>query len=137
MRISNRALALWGVYAAFAGTAIYTYWHDTILRFDGTLGGVKALVWAALAGFLAYSFYCSTREDLFRTVGAILKLYWGRQICADLYLGLLVSMLIVYLNEGVWFALIWLIPTLFFANLSILLYLALNFEAIVSRFMLV
>jgi len=135
MKINNRGLALWGLYGMFAGYAVYAYWHETMFVFSGTLGGAKLLVWLALAGFLIYSVYCSLREDLFRSIGAIAKLHWGRQIGADLYLGLSIAILIVYLHEGPLAAMIWLIPTLAFANLSILLYVALNFDSIVARFL--
>lgn len=134
MKINNRGLALWGLYAAFAIYAIYAYWHEAMFRFSGPLGGAKLLVWLALAGFLIFSIYCSSREDLFRTVGAIAKLHWGRQIGIDLYLGLFIGILVIYLHEGPIAALIWLIPTLAFANLSMLLYVAINFDGIVARF---
>lgn len=135
MKIGNRAQALWGVYAAFVGFAVYSYWYDDMFRLDVPLGGAKLLVWLALLGFLAYSFHCSRHEDLFRTVGTMSKLYWGRQIGIDLYLGLFVALFVVYLNEGAMVALVWLLPTLAFANLSILLYLALNFDTIVGKFL--
>ena len=135
MKINNRGLALWGLYAAFAAYAFYSYWHETTFRFNGPLGGIKLLVWLVLAGFLIYSVYCSAREDLFRSIGAISKLHWGRQIGTDLYLGLFIGILIIYLHEGAIAALIWLIPTIAFANLSIFLYVALNFDSIVVRFL--
>ncbi len=135
MKIDKRGLALWGLYGAFASYAVYAYWHDTMFQFGGPLGSIKFIVWVTLVGFLAYSLHCSSREDLFRSVGAIAKMYWGRQIGADLYLGLLVGIFIIYLNEGALAALIWLIPTLAFANLSVLLYMALNFDSIVVKFM--
>ena len=134
MAINNRGLALWAFYGAFAVYAIYTYWHETMFRFGGPFGSVKLLVWLALTGFLIYSVYCSSREDLFRSIGSIARLHWGRQIGADLYLGLFIGIFIVYLHEGPIVALIWLIPTLAFANLSMLLYIAVNFDSIVARF---
>ena len=118
----------------FAVYAVYAYWHETMFRFGGTLGGIKLLVWLALAGFLVYSAYCSSREDLFRSIGAIARLHWGRQIGIDLYLGLSIGILIIYLHEGSIAVLIWLIPILAFANLSMLLYVAVNFDSIVARF---
>ena len=130
-----RSLALWGLYGAFAIYATYANWHQTMFHFGGPLGALKLVVWAALIGFLAYSVYCTSREDLFRSIGVITKLYWGRQIGADLYLGLLVGIFFIYLNEGAVVALIWLLPTLAFANLSILLYVAINFETIVTKFL--
>ncbi len=134
MAASKRGLALWGLYGVFAVYAVYAYWHETMFRFGGTLGGIKLLVWLALAGFLVYSAYCSSREDLFRSIGAIARLHWGRQIGIDLYLGLSIGILIIYLHEGSIAVLIWLIPILAFANLSMLLYVAVNFDSIVARF---
>ena len=135
MKINKRGLALCGLYGAFAVYAVYTYWHETMFRFSGPLGGTKLLVWLALAGFLIYSLYCSSREDLFRSIGTIARLHWGRQIGMDLYLGLFIGMLIIYLHEGATAVLIWLIPTLVFANLSFLLYVAINFDSIVVKFL--
>ncbi len=114
---------------------MYSYWYDDMFSLGVPLGGLKASVWIVLLSFLAYSIHCSRHEDLFRTVGTITKLYWGRQVGIDLYLGLIVALFVVYLNEGAMVALVWLLPTLAFANLSILLYLALNFDTIVSRFL--
>lgn len=61
-------------------------------------------------------------------------MHWGRQIGADLYLGLFLALLIIYLHEGALAAFLWTVPTLAFANLSILLYFAIHFDAIVGRF---
>jgi len=133
MRMDNRSLALWGFYAAFVVWVMYAYWHETIFRFSVPMGGVKLLVWLALAGFLAYSIYCSLRESLFRTISVMAKLYWGRQIGIDLYLGLFIGMLIIYFHEGPVAVLVWLIPTLLFANLSMLLYVAVNFDSLAAR----
>lgn len=135
MSKTGRGLALWGIYSAFASYAIYTNWHQTMFQFNGPLGALKLTLWAALVAFLAYSVYCTSREDLFRSIGVITTMHWGRQIGADLYLGLFVGILVIYLNEGAVVALIWFLPTLVFANLSILLYMAINFETIVAKFL--
>ncbi len=135
MSKTEKNLAFWGVYGAFAIYAIYANWHPAIFQFSGPLGALKIVVWAALIGFLAYSAYCSSRENLFRTIGVMTKLYWGRQIGTDLYLGLLIGVLFIYLNEGAVVALIWFLPLLAFANLAMLLYLVINFETIVTKFL--
>jgi hypothetical protein len=132
--VSTRAL-FWTSYVVFFALALYFGWHPGILAFSGPLAAVKLLVWLAFAGFLSYSIYCSAREDLVRSIERIAELHWGRQIGADLYLGLLLALLIVYLNEGAVTAFLWAIPTLFFANLSILLYFAIHFDEIVARFL--
>lgn len=67
--------------------------------------------------------------------GKIAELHWGRQIGIDLYLGLSLTLFIVYLNEGsVLVMLLWLIPTFAFGNLATLLYFAIHYDAIVARF---
>ena len=134
MKMDKRGIVLWGLYGGFAIYASYTYWHDGMFSLDGPLAGMKIAVWIALAGFFAYSIYCTLRENFFRSLKEIAKLHWGRQIGTDLYLGLFVAMIIIYLNEGAVAVLIWLLPTLVFANLSILLYVALNFDTIVAKF---
>ena len=101
-------------------------WHESTLSLNVPLALAKVLVWTLLVGFLAYSIYCSSRENLFLS-----GLHWGRQIGLDLYLGLFLTLFIIYLNEGALAALFWLIPTLLSANLSILLYFAIHFDSIV------
>ncbi|MDJ0919057.1 MAG: hypothetical protein QNJ05_14960 [Woeseiaceae bacterium] len=133
MKIGKSGLVLWGIYAAFAVFAISSNIDETTFHFGGQLGGVKAVVWLALLAFLAYSIYCSFRENFFRSVRSIATLRWGRQIGADLYLGLFVALFIIFLNDGGLVALIWLVPILIYANLVFLLYLALNFDSIVIR----
>lgn len=125
----------WGAYAGFVALALYFNWHPRMFSFDGPLGACKLLVWAGLAAFLAYSIYCSSRENIFRSVPKIVAYHWGRQIGADLYLGVLLALFVVYLNEGALAAALWALPTLAFANLSILLYFGIHFDSIVAKFL--
>ena len=136
MRISRISVLLWGAYAVFVGLAFYLNWHERMFQFSGSLAMLKLSVWAVFLCFLAYSVYCSTREDLFRTIGQMSKLYWGRQIGADLYLGLFLGLIIVYLHGGIVAVLLWIIPTLAFANLAILLYFAIHFDAIADKLLI-
>jgi len=129
-----KANLLWLVYFVFAALAVYFDWHGDVFSFSGPLAPFKAIIWLAFAGFLAYSVYASRHESLFRTVKVMNRLYWGRQIGADLYIGCFLAMFIIYLNDGALAAALWLVPTLLFANLSILLYFALNFEKLVALF---
>ena len=133
MKVGKSGMVLWGLYFAFALYALIANWRETTLQFNDTLGGMKAIVWLALIGFLSYSVYCSFRENFFRSVRSIATLQWGRQIGVDLYLGLFIAIFIIYLNDGMVIALIWLVPILIYANLAVLLYLALNFESIVTK----
>ncbi|MDJ0793080.1 MAG: hypothetical protein QNI98_02465 [Woeseiaceae bacterium] len=133
MKLGKSGLILWGLYGAFALFAVIANMQESTFQFSGPLGGLKAIVWMALFAFLAYSVYCSFSENFFRSVKSIATLHWGRQIGADLYLGLFISLIIIFLNEGALVALIWLVPILIYANLVVLLYLALNFDSIVTK----
>ncbi len=133
MKIGKSGLVLWGLYVAFALFALSANMQETTFQFSGPLGGIKAIVWLALFAFVAYSVYCSIKENFFRSVRSIATLHWGRQIGADLYLGLFIALFIIFLNEGALVALLWLVPTLIYANLVVLLYVAINFESIVTK----
>ena len=135
MKIRTSGLVLWGLYGAFALFAVLSNMQESTFQFSGPLGAIKAMVWLALLVFLGFSIYCSIQENFFRSLRSIAALHWGRQIGTDLYLGLFVGLLIIFLNEGVVVALIWLIPTLIYANLVILLYVAINFDSIVAKFL--
>jgi hypothetical protein len=127
-------LISWGVFTAFVVAAVILGWHPAIFRFEGATGAAKAVVWLAFLSFTAYSIYCSGRENIFRTIKSMARFHWGRQIGIDLYLGLLLSLSVIYLHEGSLAALAWLVPVLLFANLATLLYVAIHFEALVARF---
>jgi hypothetical protein len=125
----------WTLFAIFVACALYFDWHENVFAMSGPLAGVKIAVWAAFFAFLGYTIYCSSREDLVGSVLELAKLHWGRQIGADLYLGVLLALLVIYLNEGsAGAALLWLLPMLAFANLATLLYFALHFDSIVAHF---
>ncbi len=126
-------LLLWGVYAVFAALVFYFNWHQNIFVFDGAYGFIKAIVWASYLGFLVYSIHCSLKENIFKSVPKIAGFHWGRQIGLDLYLGLMLFLFIIYFHEGPYAVVLWLLPTLAFANLATLLYFAVHFESIVSR----
>ncbi|MDJ0909381.1 MAG: hypothetical protein QNI99_09305 [Woeseiaceae bacterium] len=133
MKIGKSGLVLWGLYGAFVLYALLANLQENTFQFSGPLGGVKAIVWLALFVFLGYSVYCSFRENFFRSVRSIATMHWGRQIGADLYIGLFIALFIIFLNDGALVALLWLVPTLIYANLVVLLYLAINFDAIVTK----
>jgi hypothetical protein len=130
----NQNLISWGVFTAFVVGAVALGWHPAIFRFEGPMGAAKAVVWLAFLSFTAYSIYCSGKENIFRTIRSMARLHWGRQIGIDLYLGLLLSLSVIYLHEGFGAVLAWLVPILLFANLATLLYVAIHFEALVARF---
>ena len=133
MKIGTSGMVLWGLYAVFALFILATGTQPATFQFAGWLGAVKVTLWLTLFAFLGYSVYCSFRENFFRSVKSIAALYWGRQIGADLYLGLFASLLIIFLNDGMVVMLIWIVPVLIYANLAILLYLAINFDSIATK----
>ena len=133
MKIGTSGIVLWSMYGAFAVFAVATNLQDSTFQFSGPLGTIKALVWLVLFSFLGYSIYCSFRENFYRSVKSIATMYWGRQVGIDLYLGLFVSLLIIFMNDGLAVALLWLVPALIYANLVILLYVAINFEIIAAK----
>lgn len=134
--MANSKSIFWAVFLTFVGCALWFDGHVGLFAFGGPLGTAKRLIWAAWIGFLAYTVYCSSRENLFKTVGKMSELHWGRQIGIDLYLGLMLAVLVIYLNEGsALVALLWLLPGLLFVNLVTYLYFAIHFEEIVARFL--
>lgn len=131
----NKNILSWGIFAAFAIAAIAIEWHDRITVFSGGLGIAKLFVWAAFFLFVGYSYYCSTQENIYKTLPKIWALHWGRQVGIDLYIGVALSLVVIYLNEGsLWLLLFWLLPMLLFANLATLLYVALNIESLAAHF---
>ena len=125
----------WVAFAAFVAVAFYANWSADLFAWRGPLPAGKYLVWFSFAAFLAYTIYCSRRENLFKSIARMAELHWGRQVGIDLYLGLALSMFVIYLNEqSVMIVLLWLIPTVAFGNLATLLYVALRYDSIVAKF---
>lgn len=123
----------WGPYSVFVALAITLNWHEQMLSFTGAAGVGKAVVWMCLLAFLAYSIVSSQRENFFKAVKTINQTYWGRQIGIDLYISVSLSLTIMYLHSGSWLVLgLWLVPTLLFANLAILLYVAIHFDSLLQ-----
>lgn len=126
---------LWVIYFAFVAVAVVYRGDEQLFVSSGPYPMGKYIVWLMYLGFLGYSIYCSTVENFFGTLKKIYPFKWARQIGMDLYMGLILSLGIIYFNEGsVLIVLLWLLPTLIYANLSILLYVALNYDSIVSHF---
>lgn len=129
-----RKNAPWIAFALFVATALYFGRSPTLLSLSVPLAAGKVVVWSVFLGFLAYSLYCSTRENLFTTIRKMASLYWGRQIGIDLYIGLGLSLGVIYLNEGsVLCLLLWTVPVLIYANLATLLYVAVHYDALIAR----
>ena len=127
--------ALWIIYFGFAAYAILSHSREPVFSVAGPYGEGKAIVWLILALFLVYSLYCNQQENFFKTMRALTPYYWFRQVSLDLYLGLLIPLTLIYLNEGSLVAVaIWFVPILLMANLATLLYLALNYQSLVAHF---
>jgi hypothetical protein len=135
-RYETLKLLFWGVFAIFFICALGFGWHDKMFVVNSPLSAGKYIVWAIFLGFLSYSIYCSSKENLFKTIGKIAEFHWGRQIGIDLYLGLSLTLFIIYLNEGsILVVALWLLPVLIFANLATLLYFAIHFDSIIAKFL--
>ncbi len=127
---------LWIIYFSFGAFVLALHEREPLFlsNGDGPYSLGKPLTWVILLSFLAYSLYCNTQENFFKTIPKLQPYHWFRQISLDLYLGLLVPLTLIYLDQGVAVMLIWLVPILLMANLATLLYLALNYQSLVSYF---
>lgn len=127
---------LWILFIGFAFFAIL-YREDKFIFVSQTQYGFgKQIIWTIFFCFFAYSVYSSRKENFFKSLIQISKMFWGRQILIDLYIGLLIPLTLIYLHGGVLVFLIWLVPVLIYANLAILLFLALNYDSLVSYFII-
>lgn len=85
--------------------------------------------------FSAYTVYASRTENFWKSLKTVMALKWGRQVVADLYIGLFIFNFIIYLNEGsALITLAWLVPTLILGNIVPLIYVVLNFESLILHF---
>lgn len=126
---------LWVIYFIFVAVAIVNRGDEHLILSSSSFPMGKYAVWVLYLGFLGYSIYCSTVENFFGTLKKLYPFRWARQIGLDLYLGLILSLGLIYFNEGsIVIVLFWVFPTLIYANLSILLYVALNYDVLVSNF---
>lgn len=124
---------LWIIYAIFVAIAI-TFKGDEALFFsEGPYALGKPILWGVLLVFLAYSFHCHRKEDFFKTMSITGKYYWTKQIGIDLYIGVGLVACLIFLHDGPVVLAIWAVPLLIYANLATLLYLAMNYDAIMSN----
>ena len=126
---------LWILFIGFAAIAIWTREDESIFISQGPYSFGKYGVWIIFFSFLGYSIYCSRQENFFKSIQGISKMYWGWQIGIDLYIGLLLAMVVIFLHEGAFILLLWLIPVLIYANLATLLYFALNYDSLINHFL--
>ena len=126
---------LWVVYFGFIIFAIITGKDEHIFISNGAYPLGKYIVWLMYLSFLGYSLYCSTKENFFKSLKNIYPFLWARQIGMDLYIGLALTSYLIYLNEGSILVLaIWILPILIYANLITLVYVAINYDSIISHF---
>lgn len=125
---------LWLFFSAFSAIIIWKNWSPAVWEIRGAYSYGKFGFWFAFAAFTGYSFYCSRRESLFRSVGKIGQLHWGRQIGIDLYIGFVLCCGFIALHQGSFAALlVWAVPVLVYGNQLTLLYLAIHYESIVKK----
>ena len=126
---------LWVVYFGFIIYAINTGKDEHIFISNGPYPLGKYIVWLMYLSFLGYSLYCSTKENFFKSLKKLYPFYWARQIGMDLYIGITITSYLIYLNEGSILVLaIWILPILIYANLVTLVYVAINYDSIISHF---
>ncbi|MEO1436625.1 MAG: hypothetical protein AAFV80_13890 [Bacteroidota bacterium] len=127
---------LWVLFIGFGIMAIMTMSDQSLFLSQGPYPFGKDLIWLIFAAFMGYTIYASRKENFFKSVKKISQLYWGWQIGLDLYIGLLLPLLLIYLNGGAMIFFLWLVPILLNANLFTLLYFALNYDSLVAQFLL-
>ncbi|MEO9964841.1 MAG: hypothetical protein ABJF11_03580 [Reichenbachiella sp.] len=126
---------LWVFYFGFVVLAVVYRGDEHLFISNGAYPLGKPFTWLMYFAFLGYSLYCSSKESFFKSLKRIYPYLWARQIGTDLYIGLVFSSFLIYLNEGsVLVLLLWLVPILVYANLAILLYIAMNYDSIVAHF---
>ena len=125
---------LWILFLGFAIAGIVTRKDTSIFVSYGPYSFGKYIIWLLFFSFLGYTLYCNANENFFKSVKRINQMKWGRQIGLDLYIGLLLPLVIIYLHGGSFIFLLWLVPVLINANLFTLLYFALNYDSLIAHF---
>ena len=125
---------LWVIFIVFAILGVATKEDASIFVSHGPYGAGKYITWLLFFGFLGYTLYANRKENFFKSIKRMSEMYWGWQVGLDLYIGLLLPLLIIYLHGGSLVFLLWIIPVLINANLFTLLYFALNYDSLVAQF---
>jgi len=123
---------LWIIYALFVAIAITFKSDEPLFLSQGPFAMGKPILWGVLAVFLLYSFHCHRKENFFKTMSITGKYYWTKQIGIDLYIGVGLVAYLIFLNDGPVVLALWAVPLLIYANLATLLYLAMNYDSIMS-----
>lgn len=86
---------------------------------------ITSVVWLFALLFLASLVYAGMNASLFDASGQIWGMLWGKVMWADLYLGLFVFSLWIFIREkSPIVASLWTIALIFLGNLASLVYLA-------------
>src|SRR5690606_14972061 len=110
----SKNLLSWILFGAFVALALGLHWHAQLLVFSGAVGVGKALVWLVWLALVGYSIHCSRRENIVKSIRGMARLYWGRQVIIDLYLGVALFLVLIVLHQGFLVMLLWLLPVLLF-----------------------
>ena len=94
---------LWFFYAMFICVAIYQHNGEALFISEGPYALGKIFTWIVLCVFLIYSLRISLKENFFKSLARLHPILWSRQIGIDLYIGLMLPLFIIYLNEGSFF----------------------------------
>jgi hypothetical protein len=125
---------LWIIFIVFACIGIATKKDTSISISQSEFGVGKYIIWLLFFSFFGYTIYCTRKENFYKSIRHISQMYWGRQVIIDLYIGVMLPLLIIYLHGGPIIFLLWLLPIVINANLFTLLYFALNYDSILIHF---
>lgn len=126
---------LWPAFWLFVCIALFTHWDAELLQFNDTIDFIRLFLIIVWIAFAIYSVICSRHENIFKTIGTMNTLWWGRQIGIDLYISVFLSIALVYLVTGSLLqTLLWSLAFIPFANMAILLFIILNLDKIVTAF---
>ncbi|MFT4629331.1 MAG: hypothetical protein ACI8PV_000441 [Dinoroseobacter sp.] len=81
-------------------TAPYLHRGEAMFVSAGPYSLGKPIVWLILIAILIYTLRISSKENFFKSLNKLHPILWHRQIGLDLYIGLLIPLFIIYLNQG-------------------------------------
>ena len=126
---------LWVFFAVFVVLAVL-FNSEPVVQSNGPFAFGKYIAWLAFFAFLFYTLDISRKESFYKSLRRMSPILWSRQIGVDLYIGVTMFLVLMYINEpSLLTFMLWVIPTLIFANLATLLYLALHYDSIVGLLM--
>ncbi|MEM6914728.1 MAG: hypothetical protein AAF511_12205 [Pseudomonadota bacterium] len=128
-------VGIWCGFALYVVIALVTQWDNDLLRVDSSVGGVRWVLIMMWLSFCTYSLVSAVRENFFKALRTMLQSYWGRQICIDLYISVLLSIGLVWMvTSSVIETILWSLAIIPFANLAILLFVILRLDDILAAF---